>query len=166
MSESASSSASEWDECRLDSTRVLSSGTISASNVGSDSELELSSVLVLVLVLVGEGKAGRVPNGSWWWRRWEEVSVFLFPNTAAVFTEKRWASWARRGGAGTRIAWRFGMEIMEKNKTETQTPHSCRQESYYISYWGAWGLGGRSTEGARGCNPRDLNVACLMSRVM
>jgi hypothetical protein len=102
--------------------------------VGSDSELELSSVLVEVLVLVGEGKAGRMSNGFWWWRRREEVSVFLFPNTAAVFTEKRWASWARRVGAGTRIAWRFGMEIMEENKTETQTPHSSRQESYYISH--------------------------------
>ena len=27
-------------------------------------------------------------------------------------------------------------------------------------------MGGRSTEGARGCNLQDLNVACLMSRVM
>jgi hypothetical protein len=66
--ESASSSAFEWDECRLDSTRVLSSGAVSASNVGSASEqvLELNSVWVLVLVLVGEGKAARAENGSWW----------------------------------------------------------------------------------------------------
>lgn len=42
--------------------------------------------------------------------------MFLFPNTAAVLTEKRWASWARRGGAGTRIAWMFGMELWKKIK--------------------------------------------------
>jgi hypothetical protein len=72
----SSTSASEWDdeECRLDSssTRVLSSGTVSASNVGSASELELDSELVLVLALlvlvVGDGKGALVPNGSrWWW---------------------------------------------------------------------------------------------------
>jgi hypothetical protein len=76
ISEPASStSASEWDdeERRLDSssTRVLSSGTVSASNVGSASALELDSELVLALVLpvlvVGEGKELLVPNGSWWW---------------------------------------------------------------------------------------------------
>jgi hypothetical protein len=60
--ESASSpSTSEWDECRLDSTRVLSSGTVSVSNVGSEwSEVELSSVLV------GEGRTARWANGLWW----------------------------------------------------------------------------------------------------
>lgn len=75
ISELASStSASEWDdeERRLDSsTRLLSSGTVSASNVGSASELELDSELVLALVLlvlvVGEGKGVLVPNGCWWW---------------------------------------------------------------------------------------------------
>jgi hypothetical protein len=61
--ESASFSASQWEECRLESTRVLSSGTVSVSNVGSPSEQELSSVLVLELV--GEGNAAWVPNGSW-----------------------------------------------------------------------------------------------------
>ena len=73
ISELASStSADEWDdeESRLDtsSTKVLSSRTVSASNVGYASELELESVLVLVLVVlvVGEGK-GVLPNGSWWW---------------------------------------------------------------------------------------------------
>jgi hypothetical protein len=70
ISELASStSASEWDdeERRLDSssTKVLSSGTVSASNVGSASELVL--VLVLVVLVVGEGKGVLVPNGSWWW---------------------------------------------------------------------------------------------------
>lgn len=72
----SSTSASEWDddeECRLDSssTNVLSSRTVSASNVGSASELELDSELVLALVLpvlaVGEGKGALVPKGSWWW---------------------------------------------------------------------------------------------------
>lgn len=77
ISELASStSASEWDddeERRLDSSsiKVLSSGTVSASNVGSTSGLELDSELVLALVLlvlvVGEGKGVLVPNGSWWW---------------------------------------------------------------------------------------------------
>jgi len=75
VSELASSaSASEWDdeERRLDcsSTRVLSSGTVSVSNVGSASELELDPELMLALVLlvlaVGEGKGALVPNGSWW----------------------------------------------------------------------------------------------------
>jgi len=117
--EPASSSAFEWDECRRDSTRVLSSAAVSASNVGSRSKVEL------VLVPVGEGKAARVPNESWWWwRRREATSVFLFPNTAAVFTEKIWASWVRRGGEGTRIAWqrvggdggKFGMELWKKIK--------------------------------------------------
>jgi hypothetical protein len=62
----SSTSASEWDddeERRLDSsTKVLSSGTVSASNVGSASELAL-----VLLVLVGEGKGVLVSNGSWWW---------------------------------------------------------------------------------------------------
>jgi hypothetical protein len=31
--------------------------------------------------------------------------MFLHPNAAAGFVGKRWASWPRRGGAGTRIAW-------------------------------------------------------------
>jgi hypothetical protein len=74
ISELASStSASEWDdeERRLDcsATRVLSSGTVSASNVGSASELELDSELVLVLLVlvVGEGKGVLAPNGCWCW---------------------------------------------------------------------------------------------------
>src|SRR6267154_6762511 len=69
-------SASEWDddeERRLDSssTKVLSSGIVSASNVGSASEVQLDSELVLALALlvlvVGEGKGVLEPNGSWWW---------------------------------------------------------------------------------------------------
>ena len=104
ISELASStSVSEWDdeECRLDSssTKVLSSGTVSASNVGSASELELKLdselllVLVLLVLVVGDGKGALVPNGSrWWWRRMEAMSVLLFPNTAVGFTWKRWAS--------------------------------------------------------------------------
>jgi hypothetical protein len=78
ISELASStSVSDWnddEERRLDSssTKVLSSGTVSVSNVGCMSELELDSELVLALVLlvlvVGEGKGVLVPNGSWW--RW------------------------------------------------------------------------------------------------
>jgi hypothetical protein len=72
ISEFASStSASEWDdddERRLDSsTRVPSSRVVSASNVGSPSERELSSVLVLVLLVlvVGEGRAA-VLSRLWW----------------------------------------------------------------------------------------------------
>jgi len=45
----------DWDECRLDSTRVLSSGTVSTADLGSVSEL----------VLVGEGGAALESNGSW-----------------------------------------------------------------------------------------------------
>jgi len=41
------SASPDWDECRLDSTRVLSSGTVSTADLGSASEL----------VLVGEGNA-------------------------------------------------------------------------------------------------------------
>jgi len=58
--ESSSSECS--DECLLDPTRVLSSGTVSASNFGSTSEL------VLLVVAVGDGKAAAgEPNGSRWW---------------------------------------------------------------------------------------------------
>ncbi|SRR5216684_5110078 len=73
ISEFASStSASEWDddERRLDSsTRVPSSRVISASNVGSPSERELSSVLVLVplVLVVGEGRGAGVLSRFWWW---------------------------------------------------------------------------------------------------
>jgi len=49
------SASPDWDECRLDSTRVLSSGTVSTADLGSASEL----------VLVGEGRAAPESNGSW-----------------------------------------------------------------------------------------------------
>jgi hypothetical protein len=120
ISEPASStSASEWDdeERRLDSssTKVLSSRTVSASNVWPMSELalELVPVLVLLVLVVGDGKGVLVPNGCWWcwWRRMEAACVLLFPNKVAGLSWKRWASWARRGGAGTRIAWQLRREV-------------------------------------------------------
>ena len=122
ISELASSaSGSEWDdeERRLDSssTKVLSSRIVSASNVWPVSELalELVPVLVLLVLVVGDGKGVLVPNGCWWWcwwwRRMEATCVLLFPNKVAGLSWKRWASWARRGGAGTRIAWQWRWDV-------------------------------------------------------
>jgi len=60
----ASSSSECEEECLLDPTRVLSSATVSVSDLWSTSEL----VLLLVVVVVGDGKTvSGEPNGSRLW---------------------------------------------------------------------------------------------------
>lgn len=110
------SSSSGGVECRLESTRVLSSGTVSTSNLASAPGL------------VGEGITVRLSKE--FRRRRRAMNIVLCINEAAGFTERRWTSWRRRGGE-TRIAWQ-GKEFLE---TRTQTPHRGRQ-ALLILRWG------------------------------
>lgn len=107
-------------EFRLESTRVLSSGTVSKSNLAS------------VSGLVGEGITVRVSKESR--RRRRAVNTVLCINAAAGFTERRWTSWLMRG-AETRIAWQ-GKEFLE---TRTQTPPRGRQVLYCVEGKGTGG---------------------------
>jgi len=90
------SSSSGWAECRLDSTRVLSSGTVSVSNLASE------------LGLVGEGIT--VQASKWSRRRRRVANMVLCINVVAGFTERRCTSWPKRG-AETRIAWQKGRKF-------------------------------------------------------
>lgn len=116
------STSSGGVELRLDSdsTRVLSSGTVSKSNLASESGL------------VGEGITVRLSKESR--RRRRAANMVLCINAAAGFTERRWTSWPRRG-AETRIAWQR-KEFLE---TRTQTPHRGRQVLLILRWGGGHG---------------------------
>src|SRR6266702_942724 len=135
------STSSGGDEFRLESTRVLSSGTVSTSNLASASGL------------VGEGITVRASKESR--RRRRAANMVLCINAAAGCTVRIWTSWPRRG-AETRIAWQ-GKEFLE---TKMQNAAPRQVGLTYIA------LGGR----ARGClvaygswqRPRALSVGCLV----